>query len=288
MELILCYQVVACLLIGGSAVGQTLGRPDALEGEYPHAPPGGVETLGHPRDPVSVSCGDVSGQIIVYVGSDFWTSYPSPNGTDPPLLLRRPNGVSLAFESPSGSETSCCWLQFAWVEATYSGTPNGRPRSDNVSLDWAIPTPSGDIHMTMPGAPPNLFVDSANPRDETNACYDPGGASLPRRIGNPSTTILDMPAAPVSTIADSLGRSNIRVHEVNTIQHFESYLVCGGDVCAKVEWSTRYRWTPENGTQGPSHRVRSEESPATLSDEHRRVLASNFPNQTTLRPGGSR
>ena len=172
----------------------TAGQPPPDTGVL-SPPEGGVETLGSESARSRVSCGDISGDVVISVGAVFWTRLLRQDPDALPIDVRNRNGIVLAFRATGASDVECCWLQFVWIEVAMSGTPEGGERRDGLSPQGEILTPQGPRELTRAGEQPRWAVDSGNPRDEQRACYDPAGAALPRTEGDPSTTILDCPAS---------------------------------------------------------------------------------------------
>lgn len=210
----------------------------------------------------SITCGGRNGDLSVKTGVHF-THGEREN------LAHYEKGISLGYTG--NISENCYWLQFVYRQIIIhrrpagAGPPAPRPKSGPIT------TSGGTYELTTDPADPNYNVDSGS----SDPNYDTRGAN----IRNPnSTTIFDKPGSGIKE-AD---KNDPNVTNIESIISLNTFLVCGGKICAKVAWSMTYTWTPGpgGGTEtGPVPDVSTPEIPGTLNDKQKDRFRAQYPGR---------
>jgi hypothetical protein len=137
--------------------------------------------------------------------------------------------ISLGYTG-TGSD-DCCWLQFIWSEIIITKVDADENETSD-RMESRIRTTGGSYDLTTDPDNPNYNVDSAS---EDNPCYDARGA---RNRNDDSITIYDRPASSNPLAREE--RRDATVTKIESKDHFDSYLVCDGQVCYKISWTVTY------------------------------------------------
>lgn len=177
-------------------------------------------------------------------------------------------GVFIGLDYRGNGGGHCDWLQFVWREIHIT-TPSGRR-----ALSGRVGTTGGEYDLTTDPNSPNYNPDSGRSSDPT---YESSGAS------NDSTglAIFDLPG--ISKPAVDAARQP-GVSRVDSIAHFDSYLICSGVVLVHVAWTVTYTWSAAGGWQGPEFKAsRPDRSGARPNQRQMAALNRQYPGQGILR-----
>jgi hypothetical protein len=196
----------------------------------------------------AIDCDGHEGRIIVRTGVDVHWNRIADN-----VPQDRENMISISYQGTQCDD--CRWVQFIWTEAIVHETGKGPQR-----LSGRIETTGGTYALSENPDYPTYNVDSASTDDPA---YDSTGAS---NVGDNYDTMFDVPGNPFlgdghnikppSIVRDARPRYP-KLESVTWNDHFDTFLVCDGRVCAKVSWDVSFTWRP--------HDTFPDEGPAEVS-----------------------
>jgi hypothetical protein len=178
------------------------------------------------------------------------------------------NLISIGYTGTKCNE--CHWYQFVWREIIVH-TKDGHAKAKTGHVN----TTGGGYDLTSDVTKPNWNPDSASPTDPE---YEAAG--LAKRTPN-SDTIFDAPSAAIDAFAGA-EKANPNVTMINSLMHGESFLVCGGKVCARVIWSVAYTWTRADGhTSGPEYTALPVDTSGNPpNSDQKKAINAKYPGQT--------
>jgi hypothetical protein len=143
------------------------------------------------------------------------------------------NLISIGYQGTQCDD--CFWTQFVWREilVTYDGA--GGPSR----LDMKLQTTGGTYRTTTDPEHPNYLSDSGS---LIWPGYELAGLST---VTKDSDTIFDEPD--YFWALHDLVDGDHDVQKVETVGHFDTFLICGGKVCAKVHWDVAQEWNRTDG-----------------------------------------
>ena len=215
----------------------------------------------------AVTCGDRTGTVIV--DDDATVEIIVRNAEQEVVdTLEVDHMFGMTFESEQ-DPVRCCWIQFLWasVEGYYTAEDGSRTGfifpgeiTSNIGLTQLTTRPDlpDEWHWHLDSANPREAEDM-DPEDRARAtpCYDPAG--LHARTGT-TVTIWDKPGRDmlddiVPQVQEILAQANRPESDhIALIGNFHTYLVCEGEICARLSWSVMWHWYPEpRGIEGPEY-----------------------------------
>jgi hypothetical protein len=188
--------------------------------------------------------------------------------TDVTMTGQRDNENWIAITYTGADSNCCCWIQFLWSELIiYKGDQSAWKAGTEHST-------TGDYPLTTDPAHPQWHVDSTS---ATDPCDDENGG-ISRTDG--SITLYDRPGPNFSALDGE--RSDPAVTRIVSIDHFDDFLVCDGQVVSEFSWSSTYVWTPAQGTTGPYY-LDSALPPRAMNQAQQDQLNKQYPGQTAVK-----
>ena len=192
--------------------------------------------VGDPLPDFPIDCDKHKGKITVRTGVDIhWIKIATGMPTD----LK---GVVRIGYSGTGCD-DCYWVQFVWTEVLVKQA--GKDKAEAV--EGTVTTTAGSYDLTTNPYQPNYAVDSASPTDPSLEAV--GTAN----VGDGYDNVFDMPGNPFE---DNEGNTILpppvqnakqtfpNLENITWADHFDTYLICDGRVCATVSWQASYVWKP--------------------------------------------
>lgn len=222
-----------------------------------------VVDAGKEQKSADIDCGGHKGKVSVNTGVHFREGEANYR-----------NGISLKYKGTAVGD--CCWVQTIWREVvvTYKAAAGASPRT--VRKEGTIRTTGGSYKLTTDPSKPVYNPDSGS---ATSPCYDAAFSSI---TDGDSKTMYDQPGSAIDRFA-AAEKTDATVDKIESIAHFDAYLVCGGKVCAKVSWTSTYTWSGGAGT-GPTYGVSDvDKSGNPPNDEQKKAINDKYPGQTVLK-----
>jgi len=183
----------------------------------------------------AIDCDGHKGSIVVQTGVQIhWNRLKDGEPQD------RKDEISISYVGSNCDD--CIWVQFIWSEVVVQ-----EKEKDPQRVPGHIDTTGGSYDLTTDPEKPTYSVDSASP---TNPAYESTGTS---NVGDTYDTMFDAPGNPFK---DEDGNTILpfpvnnaktdfpAVQNITWTDHFDTYLICDGRVCAKVSWSVSFGWQP--------------------------------------------
>jgi len=211
---------------------------------------GQIETSGH------VDCpGRHAGEVVVHKG----------------VLIPPDEGPWISIGYTGTNCVDCRWYQFNWREIQIY-TKDGRSSAKAAHIQL----PNVDYELTTDANNPNWHLDSFLPED-------PAYPGASQRNAD-SDTIFDGPSSGIDALA-GVEKADPNVIRIRSLFHGQSFLVCGGQVCASVTWSTAYGWTrADDRTSGPEYNVLPVDTSRTgPNGQQKAAIDAKYPGQTVFR-----
>lgn len=215
-----------------------------------------------------IDCNDHAGKITVRTGVDIHWNSIAENGK----FKEQSNMIAIKYEGTNCDD--CMWVQFLWSEALIK-------KGDEVTRK-ALKFKSSSGHVldtTTDPEKPNWAVDSGQP---FGLAYS--GTS---NVDAKSDVIYDKTGWPFDTWVDPqtneyYGFDQEKGEKEITLEwrdHFETFLICKGKVCAKVSWNTVWirSWEhPDDDGNGPKYSGIEISTKASLSEGQSKAIAGKF------------
>jgi hypothetical protein len=255
-----------------------VGPPPVINVDNPPRPPNTcsiVEGTGHEIGTSVIDCHGHKGKITV---ENDVTTNPIPS--IPKLAIaaearekaiaegKEPVDESTLYEPVPGHFSikytgtpcdDCRWFQFFWEEDLikrreedkFENIPADPPTDPFLSSpenkEWHVDavSPKVQANFVAHGADPEVFKNPAYCIEK----YSMGlrEACEPGKDG--TEQILDLPNPGTKSVFGRIGRHDYddnfayrNVVRIKYVMHFETYLVCGQEICAKVCWQARFEW----------------------------------------------
>jgi hypothetical protein len=157
--------------------------------------------------------------------------------------------ISISYADDNNKCDDCFWVQFIWREIVI--IKKGKKNRKSATIH----TTGGTYPLTDDRDPehPNYNSDSAM---KNWPGYEWNG---PANVDEQRDTMFDRPSSGI----DPKQKDNIVAEDqkdngaenIVSKAHFDTFLVCGGKVCARVTWSVLYEWTSDekDKLKGPTY-----------------------------------
>ena len=166
-----------------------------------------------------IDCHGHKGKIVVRDGVEL-TAASSQKG-------RETGYISIAYVGTKCDD--CRMLQFVWREIKFKWR--------TTRLKKVVRSSGPDMKLTEDPDDPIYKLDSASPIDPS---YEALGKA---NIHEDSLTIFDKPT-PANDVANfEKSKYEGDLVQVDAFAHFDTFLVCDGEICAKVSWTVSDTWT---------------------------------------------
>jgi hypothetical protein len=179
-----------------------------------------------------IDCGGHKGKVSVHDGVVLT---PLDENGKPQEGSKAEKGyISISYSGTACDD--CLMLQFVWREIVLTWKGGKITRMDGV-----VRSSGQDFRLTTDAEHPIYKLDSASP---INPSYEALGKA---NIDDNSLTIFDKPS-PGNDMANFEKSKYEDIVQVDAIAHFDTFLICDGEVCAKVSWSVSDTWTQKDDT----------------------------------------
>jgi len=188
-----------------------------------------------------IDCGGHKGKVSVHDGVALT---PLDENGKPQKGAKVENGyISISYSGTACDD--CLMVQFVWREIVLTW------KGDRVTrLEGKVRSSGQDFDLTADPEHPVYKLDSAAPIDPS---YEALGKA---NIDDNSLTIFDKPGTANEMANFQKSKYEGEIIQVDAIAHFDTFLVCDGDVCAKVSWSISDTWTlKDDTTTAPKYAV---------------------------------
>jgi hypothetical protein len=189
-------------------------------------------------DPFAIDCSGHTGKISVHTGVEItWKPI------DPRASGHQTDMISIGYKGTNCDD--CMWVQTLWSEAR---AYKDAKKKDFERVKTKMNTKAGLMDLTTDPDHPNYIIDSGS---RLNPAYESAGTS---NVDAESNVIFDRTSAPWDLTfydEDNNPYGMVKTQQDNTVEkieyidHFATYLVCKGQVCAKVSWTATYTYTHE-------------------------------------------
>jgi hypothetical protein len=182
------------------------------------------------EDHVPIDCDGHKGNIVVQTGVKIHWNRLADGAPQ-----ERKNNIAIGYIGSRCDD--CVWVQFVGTEVVEKEIG----KDETTRAEGRIDATGGSYDPDHPA----YNVDSAS---KTTPVYEATGTS---NVGESSDTMFDLPGNPFQPAEDDpvilpfpVNQNNIfpNPETVTWTDHFDTFLVCNGEVCAKVSWDVSYVW----------------------------------------------
>lgn len=215
-----------------------------------------------------IDCGDHAGRVTVRTGVDIHWNSIAEHGKE----KQQGNMIAIKYEGTNCDD--CMWVQFVWSEALIK-------KGDEVTrkpLKYEAST-GKVLDTTMDPTKPNWMLDSGQPFGlaySGTSNVDASSDVIYDKTGWPFDGWLDPQTNEYYGFDQEKGEKEITLEWRD---HFETFLMCKGKVCAKVSWNTTWirSWEhPDDDGNGPKYSGIEISTKASLSDGQQKAIADKF------------
>ncbi len=266
---------------------------------------GGKTTERKPHDPCVDQQGDTiaskneccNGKIVVRKGATLKTDKQNVMGVPP--------RISISFEGEKCLD--CTWMQFMWREAlvTAQGLSEPFALEGDVERDEPARDAAGKpttvkfkYPLTANSKKPKWQVDAPHYDKKKPPTYSHENECL-EKLSCKEDTIFDRPASMLEQIGPLLKATGpflkankAKFEKLEIIFHAQAYLICGGQVCARVTWTASWILDTKDNqklsavkydAKNENIECAKEKAPITVDPDQIAALKEQFPDQTVLK-----
>jgi hypothetical protein len=182
-----------------------------------------------PSGTTDIDCDGHKGRISTHIDVGI-TKPPAVMGGDEISVY---NGISIGYQGSKCDD--CVWVQFVWREL-FVTPAGGTPTRKSMRVD----TSGGSYELTTDPDHPNYNPDSAS---RNSPAYEYGGTAT---VNEESDTMFDKPN--YEQLLKRIAEAEPEDEKILTTGHFDTFLVCDGQVCARVHWDVTQEWKKDEDT----------------------------------------